>query len=129
MEFFGKDTFIYQSGFTLLSKKSIEAQLGIDFYRILIGIVGSTWILALSTKISKNRTIMVPFIKLGEQSLGIYIMDSYINLYVLKVVCQGFEPSVGRSLMLTIVVTGVCWGGSVLMGKNRMLSRLFLGGR
>lgn len=129
LEFFSKDTFIYQSGFTLLRKKSVVTQLGIDLYRILIGIVGSAWILALSMKISKKRTINVLFIKLGEQSLGIYIVNSHINLYVLNVVCKGFEPSVGHSMMLAILVTGVCWGGSVLIGKSRMLSKLLLGGR
>lgn len=127
--FYSNDTFIYQSGFTLLNQESIMAQLGIDLYRILIGIAGSVWTLVLPKTMAKKRITVAVFTELGKHSLGIYIVNSYINIYVLKVICRGFEPSFGANIIQTVLITGACWGSSVLISKRRILSRLLLGGR
>lgn len=125
---FKKETFIYQSGFTLISKSNPGNQLLIDVFRVFIGLCGSGWIL-LSTNCISKTVLAKLFIKLGKNSLGVYIANSYVNLYILKVLCWNLSPNVVRVIVLTCIITLVCLSAVMLTGKNKTLSKLLFGGR
>lgn len=125
---FKKEMFIYQSGFSLIGKENIGNQLFIDVFRILIGFCGSVCILLLTSCIRKTA-IAAFFIKLGKQSLGIYIINNYVNLYILKIFCVNIIPNAVWIIALTCFITFVCLAISLLISKNKLLDKLLLGGR
>lgn len=100
----------------------------IDVFRVLIGLCGSGWILLSTICISKTVLAKL-FIKLGKNSLGVYIANSYVNLYILEVLFKDLSPNVVRVIVLTCIITLVCLSVVMLMGKNKTLSRLLFGGR
>lgn len=125
---FNKEVYIYQSGFTLLNKENLGKQLFIDVFRTLIGLCGSAWILLLAIYIG-NTILAKLFIKLGKNSLGIYTINSYANLYILKKICATMEPNAVRVIVLTCITMIICLAVSLLIRRSKSLDKLFLGGR
>ena len=125
---FHKEMFIYQSGFTLLGKENPGKQLFIDIFRVLIGVCGSAWMLLLTSFL--DGTIWgTAFAKLGKRSLGVYIINSYINLYILKPLCANVSSSSLWIILLTSVTTAVCFALASLVERNRILNKFLFGGR
>lgn len=125
---FKKEVFIYQSGFTLLGKGNPEKQLFIDIFRVLIGLCGSVWMLFFANCISK--TILAKFLStLGKNSLGIYIVNNYVNIYILKIFCANMKQNAAWVIALTCITMFVCLAISLLIGRNKSLNKLLLGGR
>ena len=124
---FKKEVFIYQSGFTLLGKGNPEKQLFIDIFRVLIGLSGSVWMLLFANCISK--TILAKFLStLGKNSLGIYIINNYVNIYI-EDFCADMKQNAAWVIVLTCITTFVCLAISLLIGRNKSLNKLLLGGR
>ena len=127
--FFHQENYIYQSGFCLLGKQSVLSQLGIDVYRIAIGLIGSCAVL-LCYKILHSHLGNIPWLaRLGQNSLGIYIINSYVNLYILKHICENGSENLLLSCLLAIPVTVICLVATVCISRNKLLNRLLLGGR
>lgn len=125
---FKKEIFIYQSGFTLLGKENPGNQLLIDVFRVLIGLCGSAWVL-LSTSCIYKTVFAKLFMKFGKYSLGVYIVNCYVNLYILKFLCMDLEPNVVRTIALTCIIALVCLVAVIMIGKDRTLNKLLFGGR
>ena len=125
---FHKEMFIYQSGFTLLGKENPGKQLFIDIFRVLIGVCGSAWMLLLTSFL--DGTIWgTAFAKLGKRSLGVYIINSYINLYILKPLCANVSSNSLWIILLTSITTAVCLALASLVERNRILNKFLFGGR
>lgn len=78
--FFNYNSYIYTSGHYILNGH-LTKQLLIDIYRYIIGFVGSIVIILLTKKIINNKKI--PFMaKIGESTMGIYMISSLIFVYV-----------------------------------------------
>lgn len=67
--------------------------------------------------------------RLGQNSLGIYIINSYVNLYILKHICENGSENLLLSCLLAIPVTVICLVATVCISRNKLLNRLLLGGR
>lgn len=82
--FFDNNSYIYTTGYTLLGK-DIVPQFRIDIYRLLIGLIGSIFIIMLLLKIYPHlsNTIIKFFSLLGIHSLGIYMISGLIFQYIL----------------------------------------------
>ena len=127
--FFNQENYIYQSGFSLIGKKSALLQIGIDVFRIVIGLVGSCAVL-LCYKVLHIRLGNIPWLAwLGQNSMGIYIVNSYVNLYILKYICVNGSENLLFSCILSAPVTVICLALTICISRNRMLNRLLLGGR
>lgn len=87
--FFERESYIYVSRHTLLNKDFVN-QLLCDLYRYTIGIIGSIVMLLILYKvynfminhrlINDNSFILT----VGKNTMGIYIISSFINIYVLN---------------------------------------------
>lgn len=126
--FFKKDQFIYTTGVTILGTENYLQQILNDLIRWGIGFVGSVFVLILFNRIKTNIFTSV-VAKLGQISLGIYILNGYVNLYVLKVLTSAFQFNILFVSIETIVVMIICYIGTIFFSKNRVLNRLFFGGR
>lgn len=89
--YFKRKSYIYISGHTILGK-DILSQIHIDFYRYSIGLIGSVFILLLLRRIplwNKKHILTV-----GKNTMGIYIISSFINLYILNYIsCLVTSPN------------------------------------
>lgn len=125
---FHKEMFIYQSGFTLLGKENLGMYLYIDVFRVLIGVCGSALILLLTSFLDGTRCGIV-LAKLGKRSLGVYIINSYVNLYILKPLCANVNSNFVWIIFLTGITTVICFVLNKLIEQNRILNKLLFGGR
>lgn len=129
MPLFNRDIFIYQSGFTILGKENYFYQMYIDVIRIAIGLFGSLMVLSVSKLIEGKACIEALFVLFGKHSLGIYVVNTYVNLYVLKVVCANMQFSELRTFFLAVTSTTICLGMSSVIAKCRIANIILLGGR
>lgn len=85
MMFFEKSKFIYTTGITVFSSTNLLRQINIDFYRWVTGLTGCTvvlmliYILCLKAKFISNLLAMI-----GRETLGIYIVSTYIISFCMK---------------------------------------------
>lgn len=103
--FFDENSFIYLSGYKLIGKNVLK-QLEIDFYRMLIGFVGSVFFILLWKKIRKlasNYTFPV-LSALGRNSLGIYMISGYLILQAGAMLGEYFSPNYFLNILQAIVV-------------------------
>ena len=86
---FERSSYIYTSKFSILHKDIIN-QLSIDLYRYFIGFIGSIFTLSLLLKLYNIATKKIILnennfiITIGKNTMGIYIISSFINQYILK---------------------------------------------
>lgn len=84
--FFDENSFIYLSGYKLIGKDIIR-QLKIDFYRMAIGFAGSAFFILLWQYILSKCKAWCKFkilTSLGKNSMGIYILSTYILVYIVQ---------------------------------------------
>lgn len=103
--FYNEKCFIYTTGFHLIGK-NIPLQIGIDFYRILIGFVGSCFFI-LFWKLLQQLFPCFRFKVLslmGSNSLGIYLISGYVLILGLSGITDCLEPSYLLNLGTAIFV-------------------------
>ena len=124
--FFKENQFIYTTRMQIIGKENPLSQLGIDLFRWLIGFLGSGASLIAISFCKKNNLLQ----NLGEKSLGIYLVNIYVNLYFLKPLTATFQPNIFVNIFLeTVVVLAICFVSVWLLERNRILKMLLLGGR
>ena len=112
--YFERNSYIYVSKHTILNKDIIN-QLSIDFYRYFIGFIGSIFTLSLLFKIYNIITKQIILkenhflLTIGKNTMGIYIISNFINLYILNKV-TGFMKNpnyfiLGIESVLVILVS------------------------
>ena len=129
--FYDHDSYIYTTGINILAKRSVLLQLGIDIYRWIIGFVGSAFVIVLCKMIcDKGQGYGVKlFAYFGQISLGIYILNSYVNSYVLQRITRNFSPNVFIWIVETIVSMVFYAVAVEIIKKVPAANKLLLGGR
>ncbi len=128
--FYGRDSYIYTTGISLLGKNGL-LQLGIDVYRWIIGFVGSIMVILLCKMVcEKWNGKGVRFIAyLGRISLGIYILNTYTNSYVLQRITKTIEANALIWIVETVISIALYGIVIELIKKVPIGRKLLLGGR
>ena len=134
---YGYYAYIYTSGYAVVGFQShvvMEWKFWNDIYRMVIGFAGSAMLMLLMRIIydhnKKNMECVLNYMqKIGVASLAIYIISGYLNGYVLPKICHNFELNYMVTILETILVISVCYGGFLLIRKWRIANRFLLGGR
>lgn len=122
---FDVNSFIYFSGYKLVGKPVLK-QLGIDFYRMLIGFVGAGFFILLW----KNIVKMVPrysfpvMSALGKNSLGIYMISGYIILHMGISFGEYFQPDYLLNLLQAIAVTLISFCLNSILKRIPLIKRM-----
>ena len=131
---FNYDSYIYTSHLSLHGKVW-STQILVDFFRWAIGFVGSSIILVsgiLAEKkfdACKNNMAVIKYGSyLGKHTLGVYVISFYLN-NALYVVCGGASYNFFLILLETIVIMTIAIFFDWILMKNRILRKLYLGGR
>lgn len=123
------DHYVYTTGVSLLGR-DMGRQLGLDTYRWLIGFIGSILVMIvvkLSVSISPKVNKILAY--LGTKTMGIYIISNYLNTYVLLPLCSKFQLNYICTIIETIVILFLSCIFAFLIGKQKILKKIFLGGR
>ena len=128
------NTFIYNSGFSILGKAKPIVQIYYDLYRWIIGFIGSVsvclGILLLIPRLEQSK-VGTGLKVIGECSLGIYMFQGF----AIQGVLVPWLQHVGHSLpgIVVILESFVVLAGCVLLTrliqKQKILNRLLFGGR
>lgn len=129
--FYGHDFYIYTTGINILAERGILVQLGIDIFRWIIGFVGSITVIILCKMICNkwNSASVRLFAYFGQISLGIYILNSYVNSYVLMGVTRSFTPNIFIWIIETVISMIVYAVVVEIIKKIPVAKKLLLGGR
>ena len=129
LSLYGYDSYIYTSRISLADAENIFQQIYIDTFRWLIGIFGSITVLLTVYFIPILDTIGIELRKIGENTLGIYIISDYFNYNVLYRLTNGFEFSYFRTFLECFVMLVATYMATRIISKQKILNKLFLGGR
>lgn len=124
--FFDENSFIYLSGYKLIGK-DIARQLKIDFYRMIVGFAGSAFFILLWQYIIaklKNRCEFKVMSALGKDSMGIYILSTYILSYVVQNIYRMSQPNYLLNLVQAAVVLAVSLLLTELLGRIPFVRKL-----
>ncbi|MBR2441548.1 MAG: hypothetical protein IKB20_00535 [Clostridia bacterium] len=129
VHFYGFDTYIYTSGYTLLGK-NLAWQLHNDIFRFTIGCFGSVsvaYMVYAFTKITPKK-LEQGLVYIGKCTMGIYLFSNYLFDEVLKrLPIAGLNY--GYIALETACVLGLSLGVTALFRQFKITNRLFLGGR
>lgn len=122
---FDENSFIYLSGYKLIGK-DVMRQLGIDFYRMIIGFVGAgLFILAWKKILKCFPNYRFPILaSLGENSLGIYMISGYIIVQAGNSLGGYFKPNYLINLLQAMIVTVVSYFLTVVLKRIPILKRM-----
>lgn len=129
LPFYGFDSYIYISGYTIIGKPTLW-QLHNNAFRFTIGVFGSlsmAYMVYALTKIAPdifNRALAY----IGKSTMGIYLFSNYLFDEVLKrIPIQGLNY--GYIAIEAVCVLGISLGVTALLKQFKTTNRLFLGGR
>ena len=131
--FYTRDSYIYLSGFTLLGKENCVQQILINVYRFTIGFVGSIALLyglkLLYKKVYKSKinSFITLVQRFGTQTLSIYILSTYLFIYVLPNLTQTATLNYLLTLFESIVILLLCYSIGLMLQKSNVLGRLIIG--
>lgn len=119
--FFDESSFIYISGYKLIGKDVVR-QLGIDIYRLVIGLAGSGFFILFGYVILERFPLRGRlWAALADDTLGIYIFSGYLTLFAVKPLCASVEPSYLLNVLEAVLVILVSWGLTRLIGMAPVL--------
>lgn len=120
---FNRETFIYTSGVCVIGKMEISRQLFNDGLRWIIGFVG----ILLTVKIFFAMNFHSPQLaRIGQESLGIYIVNGYMNHFFFEISKEWATPNVWPIFLIPMII--ICYGGAILL-KISPFGKILLGGR
>lgn len=140
---FSKELYVYTSETCILKANGNECmlslhQLFVDFYRYIIGFVGSACVM-LSVKMAVEslrrkhvllKKIYVVVSKIGKKSIGIYLISTmFINVPILALLPHHDELGYGTVLLETILIVIFTYMLTILIEKNSIMRKLLLGAR
>lgn len=121
--FYNENCYIFTSGLSILNNLK---QFPIDLYRYLIGLVGSGLCICLIKAFNNYKYKKVLLV--GQYSLGIYTISSYIFIYAIKPITSSFTGLNYLYMILeSIIVLATTLIIIILFKKSKILSILFLG--
>jgi len=128
MQFYKQSSYIYDRGFTVLSKDA-WTQIGLDFYMIIVGLIGTVLVLLLVNYVLRYNAIKKTYIaNLGINSMGIYIVSSYLLIPVHKLT-KNLPSSFLLTFIETILILAISYLIIEILKKFKLANRLLLGGR
>lgn len=124
--FFDDRYFIYLTGYKLLGKE-IGAQLWIDGYRFLIGMVSSIFFIMLWSLMTRNKAVcrssrVLAYI--GKRSLGMYILSGYVIIYLVRRVAADCTPDYFVNALECIAVLAISAMLYTLLERIPLLKKL-----
>ena len=128
--FYNYDSFIYTTAISVLGENGFS-QIGIDLYRWEIGFIGSFMVI-LACKMISGRwsSVEIKVIAyLGQISLGVYILNSYFNLYVVRKITSSIQPSLFIWIVETILSMSLYIIFIEVIRRIPLANKLLLGGR
>lgn len=131
MLLYNYDSYIYTSGYDIWGTDPVQ-QVGIDIYRFAVGIFGSVFIMVLLSFVIQiiPPTCMRVFEYIGKNTIGIYIISTYIFLHVLPMITGNVG---GLNYLLvaleTVVILGITLAGTESIKHIKVLNKFLLGGR
>lgn len=130
----GYNTFIYNSGFSILGKAKPIVQIYYDLYRWIIGFIGSASVclgILLPIPRLEQSKVGTGLKAIGECSLGIYMLQGFAIQGVLVPWLQHVDHSFPGIVVIleSLIVLAVCVLLTRLIQKQKMLNRLLFGGR
>lgn len=113
LHFFYDNTYIYISGYSLIStSNTIQVQIYLDIFRFVIGLVGSVFCISFTKKIysSKyvNKITKKILIYLGQHTLAIYILSSLLLEKLLPIISKSFTNNYCYNAIEAFVTILVC---------------------
>lgn len=127
--FYNEQSFIYTSGISILGENGVS-QIGIDIFRWVIGLLGTLLVLYLvfcmHDKVSPLENALV---YLGQQSMGIYIIDIFASNSVLLLATKSLGLHGFTLFIETIGMLMVCVTAVFVIGRIPLAKRMLFGGR
>ena len=123
-----KDYYIYTTGMNLFTNNIIN-KFKIILYRYIIGIAGSILMIYLGIKLYYIDRYNI-LSKLGKYTLSIYIIQSYIFMFIDKInfnINNNFIFNIIFTPSIAIIVITICLIINRLLSKNIIIRRIFLG--
>ena len=138
--FYNKESYIYTTGHTILRTGGIVIdQLWCDIYRYAIGLIGSLFVIMtfrylyscwVNVSVAIPKHIFTILENLGRNTLGIYIISTYINIWVLERICRTFDTlSFIWVIVETVLIISICLRGIRLIQHYPVLNYYLLGGK
>jgi len=127
---FDRDSYIYTTGISVI-KGNEMTQIKIDIYRWAVGFAGSIFVIALGKLIcNKSRVFLIRLIAyFGRNSLGIYILNTYVNRYFMSKLTNGFKPDVLIWLLETVLSMIIYALIIEILKRIPVARKILLGGR
>lgn len=131
---YNRDSYVYTSGYSLIGEKSgILRQLGIDLYRLVIGLVGSVVIVLSIKALYCHFPIGVKNVmsNIGMNTLGIYILsnlvfnDHFLRTFSIRLDGIHYGFVVLETIVVIVVTLLLTW----IIKKIVFLNEILLGGR
>lgn len=129
--FFGRETYIYTSRYSLIGKP-FGIQLWNDSFRFLIGLFGSLFVMRVIWSLEKRvgGTVRAAISYVGRNTLGLYVIPQLLLHKELVRLSRGLTGvNYAVTTAETIVLMGVALVIQWALKKNRLTNILFLGGR
>lgn len=130
--FYNTDCYVYMTGSYLFGTANPIRQLGIDLFRVAIGIAGSVLAVSLLMYVyqeNRNDCVTKSLCFLGKNTMGIYCFQNYFWILFPAIVSGAMHPIFFNRLLAFVVCLAVCCLMTMLIKKIRVLNFLFLGGR
>lgn len=132
---YNKESYIYTSKFSLLNRGGYKQSLhvfGLDVYRFIIGFAGCFFIISITlllwNEINTNKNYLTKIlIVLGRNSLPLYIISRFIYTYGVYHLPIPVQPMFITSVILSIVMLGICYLFYLIIKRNKFLSFLIIG--
>jgi len=132
MHFYTKDYSIYVTGSYILNKENMLYQVYVNFYRIVVALLGCSVIIFVFVLISKyiKGWLEEILVFIGKNTMGIYIISYLIDIYILINITANLSDI---NYLLTVLGTVAILAVSclIIMALKRisLLNKLLLGGR
>ena len=137
--FYRGDCYVYMSGCNILTAEGISfTQLGLNVFRIIVGIIGSIAFISLLMLVInpfKEGKVHKELARIGVSTMGIYCFQDYYFQHFDKWFSSGLVPlsswgaiQVNRLLCLVLAFV-VSYGLTWIVRRIKVLDILLLGGR
>lgn len=123
--FFRRESYIYISGWTLLGKDNWFTILVWDVYRTIIGAVGGVLFIYLIYLFVPEKSGGL-LSDIGKNSGGVYILQTYVNIVMLKVLAD-VEHALWLNIIEAIVVCAGCYAAVKIISLIPQASLVLFG--